>query len=77
VRSLLAHRMLAPDPLGLGVLTGPSGQLIGEAGYVPDAFVVGPWRMADLWEASAIPELRQHAADTAAAIAGPPGDGER
>jgi uncharacterized NAD(P)/FAD-binding protein YdhS len=77
VRSLLAHRMLAPDPLGLGVLTGPSGQLIGEAGYVPDAFVVGPWRMADLWEASAIPELRQHAADTAVAIAGPPGDGER
>jgi len=72
VRSLLDHRMLAPDPLGLGVLTGPSGQLIGETGYVPDAFVVGPWRMADLWEASAIPELRQHAADIATAIAGPP-----
>jgi len=70
MQSLVAHRMLAPDPLGLGVLTGSAGQLIGEAGLVPDAFVVGPWRMADLFEASAVPELRHHAADTAMEIAG-------
>jgi uncharacterized NAD(P)/FAD-binding protein YdhS len=71
VRSLLDHRLIAPDPLGLGVLTGPSGQLIGEDGFVPGAYVVGPWRMADLWEATAVPELRYHVADTAATIAGP------
>jgi uncharacterized NAD(P)/FAD-binding protein YdhS len=71
VRSLLDRRLIAPDPLGLGVLTGPSGQLIGEDGFIPDAFVVGPWRMADLWEATAVPELRYHVADTAATIAGP------
>jgi uncharacterized NAD(P)/FAD-binding protein YdhS len=72
VQSLAHHRLLAPDPLGLGVLTGPGGQLIGEDGPVPGAFAVGPWRMADLWEASAVPELRHHAADTATAIAGAP-----
>lgn len=70
IQSLVAQRMLAPDPLGLGVLTGASGELIGEDGLVPDAFVVGPWRMADLLEASAVPELRVHAAGTALAIAG-------
>jgi len=70
VRSLIERRMVEPDPLGLGVLTGPSGQLIGEHGYVPDAYVVGPWRMADLWEASAVPELRNHAAETADALVG-------
>ena len=56
------------------MLTGPSGQLIGEDGFVPGAFVVGPWRMADLWESTAVPELRYHAADTAATIAGEPAD---
>jgi len=70
VRSLVEHRMVEPDPLGLGVQTGPSGQLLGADGYIPDAFVVGPWRMADLWEASAVPELRAHAADTADALVG-------
>lgn len=72
LQALVAHRMIAPCPLGLGVLTGPAGELIGEDGYVPGAFVVGPWRMADLFEASAVPELRHHAADTAMAIAGEP-----
>jgi uncharacterized NAD(P)/FAD-binding protein YdhS len=69
VHALLDRRLVAPDPLGLGVFTGTAGQLIGEDGLVRDAYVVGPWRMADLFEASAVPELRQHAADTAAAIA--------
>ncbi len=72
VHALLAHRMVAPDPFGLGVFTGAAGQLIGDAGLVRDAYVVGPWRMADLFEASAVPELRQHAAETAAAIAESP-----
>lgn len=74
VRSLLERRLIAPDPLGLGVLTAPDGQLIGERGPVPGAFVVGPWRMADLFEATLVPELRQHAVDTAQAIAGAPSE---
>lgn len=72
MQSLVAHRLVAGDPLGLGVLTGPGGQLIGEDGLVADAYVVGPWRMADLFEASAVPELRHHALETALAIIGEP-----
>jgi uncharacterized NAD(P)/FAD-binding protein YdhS len=74
MQSLVAHRLVAADPLGLGVLTGPGGQLIGEDGLIADAYVVGPWRMADLFEASAVPELRGHALETAMAIVGEPAE---
>lgn len=74
MQSLVAHRLVAGDPLGMGVLTGPGGQLIGEDGLIGDAYVVGPWRMADLFEASAVPELRNHALETALAIVGEPAE---
>ncbi len=63
VKSLLACGMIASDPLGLGVSCGRNGEL-GDGAYV-----VGPWRVADDWEATAVPELRVHAAETASAIA--------
>jgi uncharacterized NAD(P)/FAD-binding protein YdhS len=63
VRSLVARGLVTRDPMGLGVPSGPHGE-IGEGLYA-----VGPWRIADLWESTAVGELRAHAADTAAAIA--------
>jgi len=72
MQSLVGQGLIAGDPLGMGVLTGPGGQLIGEDGWIEGAYVVGPWRMADLFEASAVPELRGHALETAMAIVGEP-----
>jgi uncharacterized NAD(P)/FAD-binding protein YdhS len=69
VRSLLGHRMIEPDPLGLGVATLPTGQLITGAGPTAGLYAIGPWRTADLWESVAVPELRVHAVTTADAIA--------
>jgi uncharacterized NAD(P)/FAD-binding protein YdhS len=69
VGSLLASGMIEPDPLALGVHTELDGTLIGRDGPQVGAYAVGPWRVADLWESTAVPELRVQAADTAAAIA--------
>lgn len=69
VGSLLDRRMIEPDPLGLGVATLPTGQLSTGAGPTAGLYAVGPWRAADLWESTAVPELRVHAATTAEAIA--------
>ena len=63
VRALVARGLVTADALGLGVTT----DLHGAAS--PGLYVVGPWRIADLWESTAVGELRAHAADTATAIA--------
>lgn len=69
VESLLAGGIIERDSLGLGVCTDGSGRLIGRDGYVPRAYTVGPWRIAEQWESTAVPELREQAASTAGAIA--------
>jgi uncharacterized NAD(P)/FAD-binding protein YdhS len=71
VQRLLRQGVLQPDPLALGARTTASGQPIDAAGCaVPRTFVVGPWRAADLWESTAVPELREQAAAVAAAVCG-------
>ena len=61
--ALLARRLLRPDPLGLGVETAADGAVLDAAGRPSRAlFLVGPLLKADYWEATAVPELRQHAA---------------
>lgn len=69
VASLLEGGVIERDPLGLGVCTDGHGRLIGRDGYVPRAYTVGPWRIAEQWESTAVPELREQAASTAGAIA--------
>jgi uncharacterized NAD(P)/FAD-binding protein YdhS len=69
VAALLGRGLLCPDRLGLGVHTGPTGELLGADGrVVPRLHVVGPWRTADLWESTAVPELRVQAAQVALRI---------
>ena len=67
VRELLATRVVRPGPLGLGLATGAS-----PAVYAPlvvlatvsygRLWLVGPLRRGDLWETTAIPEIRAQAA---------------
>ena len=62
-RSLLAQGLVAADPCGLGWRTGPDAQLLDAAGRaVPGLHYVGPRLRATHWEATAVAELRTHAA---------------
>ena len=62
--------MLQPDPLALGAVTTSQGELIDAGGgVVTGTYVVGSWRAADLWESTAVPELRGQAAAIAASVA--------
>lgn len=61
---------LTPDPLGLGVETDENGALLGyNRDRVDCLFTLGPLRRPALWESTAIPEIRQQAADLARHLA--------
>lgn len=69
-RNLLQCGLCVPDPLGLGVRTGPKGAVIDADGWPgPHLFYVGPMLRADHWEATAVGELRVHAEKLAALLA--------
>jgi uncharacterized NAD(P)/FAD-binding protein YdhS len=58
--------MARPDAPGLGLDVGENGTLIGTGGKSIDrVFVLGPYRRGQLWETTAVRELRQQAADLA------------
>src|SRR5579884_374071 len=60
---LFQRGLATPGPLGLGIATGPLGELIGhDGGRNASVFAVGPLRIGDLWETIAIPEIRAQAA---------------
>lgn len=70
-RSLLAQGLVAEDPCGLGWRLGPDAELLDAAGgAVPGLHYVGPRRRATDWEATAVAELRTHAARLAARLGG-------
>jgi uncharacterized NAD(P)/FAD-binding protein YdhS len=63
VRSLLANGLLRRDTSDLGVEVAPDGRVIGANGAPIDHLhYIGPWLRARDWEATAVPELREHAA---------------
>jgi uncharacterized NAD(P)/FAD-binding protein YdhS len=69
-RSLVQCGLCVPDPLGLGLRTGPRGAVIDADGWPgPHLFYVGPMLRADLWEATAASELRTHAERLATLLA--------
>ncbi len=69
-RNLLQCGLCVPDPLGLGLRTGPKGAIIDSDGWPgPHLFYIGPMLRADHWEATAAGELRVHAEQLAAALA--------
>ena len=69
IGSLLVHGWVRRDPLSLGLDATSDGQSIAADGtVVPDLLVVGTLRKPLLWESTAVPELRQQAAQVAERI---------
>lgn len=61
---------LVADPLRLGIETASDGRLIGADGApVERLYTLGPLRRPALWESTAIPEIRQQAAELAGLLA--------
>jgi uncharacterized NAD(P)/FAD-binding protein YdhS len=62
VRQLLQCGLARPDPVGVGIDVDAHGALVDAAGRVSDRlFYIGPLLRGRDWEATAVPELRQHA----------------
>ena len=59
VESLLAQGLARPDALGMGFTTDRDGALLGAARGL--LFTLGTLRRGELWETTAIPELRSQA----------------
>jgi uncharacterized NAD(P)/FAD-binding protein YdhS len=71
VQSLLASGLIAPDPLELGIQVAADGEVVGADGHiVKGLYYIGPWLRARDWEATAVPELREHARLLAERLAG-------
>jgi uncharacterized NAD(P)/FAD-binding protein YdhS len=63
VQSLLSSGIICPDPLALGIDVADDGRPISRDGAPVDRlYYLGPWLRARDWEATAVPELREHAA---------------
>ena len=74
--SLLATGVASLHPSGLGVRVDPDGYLIDDAGAaVPGVVCLGQIRQGELWETTAIPEIRAQAAAIAELLADPTRDG--
>jgi uncharacterized NAD(P)/FAD-binding protein YdhS len=60
--ALLARGLMVPDPNRLGVEVADDCALLGASGEASKTiYLVGPLLKARFWEATAVPELRQHA----------------
>ncbi len=69
VRGLLTAGHASADPLGLGLRATPDGALRDRAGRSDErVWVLGPLRRGELWETTAVPELRGQAAGVARAV---------
>jgi uncharacterized NAD(P)/FAD-binding protein YdhS len=67
VSSLLSSGLAQPGSLGMGFATGRDGSLLGSGGRL---FTLGSLRRGDLWESTAVPELREQARALASRITG-------
>ena len=69
-KNLLQCGLCVPDPLGLGLRTGPKGAVVDADEWPgPHLFYIGPMLRADHWEATAVGELRVHAEQLAGLLA--------
>jgi uncharacterized NAD(P)/FAD-binding protein YdhS len=68
-RDLLASGLAVPDAVGLGLRTAVGGALLDRGGLASRRlWTLGPLRRGELWESTAVPELRVQAADVAAQV---------
>lgn len=68
VGSLIEGGHARADRFGLGLLTRADGHPIGAHGSTERLVVIGTLRKPQLWESTAVPELRQQALDAARAV---------
>jgi uncharacterized NAD(P)/FAD-binding protein YdhS len=69
VQSLLSSGTIRPDALSLGIEIADDGRPISRDGDPVDRlYYLGPWLRARDWEATAVPELREHAAGLARSL---------
>ncbi|HZZ95695.1 MAG TPA: FAD/NAD(P)-binding protein [Jatrophihabitantaceae bacterium] len=68
VMNLLETGTATPGPLELGFATDGSGRIVATSGAQPAVWTIGPLRRGELWESTAVPEIRAHAASVAAAV---------
>jgi uncharacterized NAD(P)/FAD-binding protein YdhS len=69
----LANGLIRADALGLGIDVAPDGRVIGADGAAVDSlWYLGPWLRARDREATAVSELRVHAARLAQRLAADP-----
>jgi uncharacterized NAD(P)/FAD-binding protein YdhS len=62
LRELLASGLAQADALGLGLATAEDGALLDAGGRASEhLFTLGPPRRGELWEATAVPEIRVQA----------------
>jgi len=63
LRGLLEAGLVRADGLGLGLATDASGALLDATGEASEVlFTLGPLRRGELWESTAVPEIRTQAA---------------
>jgi uncharacterized NAD(P)/FAD-binding protein YdhS len=71
IQSLLSSGLIAPDRLELGIRVTADSEVVGTDGrIVKSLYYIGPWLRARDWEATAVPELREHARRLAERLAG-------
>ena len=72
VKNLLQAGLITPDQLDLGIEVASTGEVL-DARRCPvrGLYYVGPWLRARYWEATAVPELREHVAALARHLARP------
>jgi uncharacterized NAD(P)/FAD-binding protein YdhS len=71
VRSLLDSGFMRPDKLGLGIDATPEGLVLGSEGTPIDWLsTLGPTLKGNLWETTAVPEIRVQAKNLAARLIG-------
>ncbi|HEY0190523.1 MAG TPA: FAD/NAD(P)-binding protein, partial [Kofleriaceae bacterium] len=68
--AMIAAGLLEPDPLGLGVLTGPAHEALAAGSPRPGLYVLGTLCKPRLWESTAVPELRAQAETVARQVLG-------
>jgi uncharacterized NAD(P)/FAD-binding protein YdhS len=66
--ALVAAGLARPGPLGMGLATLHDGRLTSGCGQPPAIWAIGPLRRGELWESTAIPEIRVQAEELARAV---------
>jgi uncharacterized NAD(P)/FAD-binding protein YdhS len=71
VRSLLTRGLISPDPLRLGLQASSNGAVYSAQGIPsPWLYTLGPPRRGELWETTAVAEIRDQATALAQALLG-------